>query len=464
MGKDNIDVTLNLKFLYKLRPERSLLIALIFSGAMFLIAPVTFRNTLTFPSVSYLVLCILAFFLGTALIKSRKPRSNVTITLSRRRLQRIYDIFLLVGIIGIVFRYIDLFFVRGLSVSYTTIENVELAGETSGNIFSVLASMTSYFIYVPFTLNMVCKGLHRRRENIFSGIVILFLAINFFISGSRFAAVFPLMYIVIILLYARKIRIKFSFKTVLIGAVALVGFVYIVSAPFLRRLEDMNIPAQAVLDASGYSHKVPASESFQKILRQNEGRWTYPFLFAYANATQYATHALLEFPEVMEYVDEKGDHFYGSATFYVVVKFFTKITGSSYDVMQDIMRHNARNGIWSTFFFMWYLDFGWFGIIMMFLFGYLAKKAWALIFYRCNILYIPLLSFLTIALYLILQLNYLAGSGTYALFVFLVLPWFFKVRPMRYADFGIAIPQTMDSSAIPENGNGELSGQETDEE
>lgn len=83
-------------------------------------------------------------------------------------------------------------------------------------------------------------------------------------------------------------------------------------------------------------------------------------------------------------------------------------------------------GIWSTFFFLWYLDFGWMGIVFMFIFGYFAKKVWANVYYLHNILYLPLLCFLSIVLLLILQLNYIAGSGTYALFSFVTLPLIFK--------------------------------------
>lgn len=45
------------------------------------------------------------------------------------------------------------------------------------------------------------------------------------------------------------------------------------------------------------------------------------------------------------------------------------------------------------FLFLWYLDFGWMGIVFMFIFGYFAKKVWANVYYLHNILYLPLLCF-----------------------------------------------------------------------
>lgn len=70
------------------------------------------------------------------------------------------------------------------------------------------------------------------------------------------------------------------------------------------------------------------------------------------------------------------------------------------------------------------ISVGW-GLFLC-LFSDISLKVWANVYYLHNILYLPLLCFLSIVLLLILQLNYIAGSGTYALFSFVTLPLIFK--------------------------------------
>jgi len=394
---------------------------------MLIIAPVKIVNTLNFSSIAYIVLCILAFCLGTFMIRTKKIYPKITkIKVDRKNLVRIYNITFCLGLIGIIFRYIDLFLYRGMSLDNSSLDNLDLAADGSGNMLSVIASMLVSCVYIPFTLDMICNNLHQIKEKVWSFVLIVLSTVSSLLTSSRFTIITPLIYCIILLYYSEKVKFKITFKNAAFALIMTILVVIIISSLFIRRLNDTHIQPSSVVTISGYSDKVPATPGYQQLLSQNEDRWIFPYLFAYANITQYSTHAIFEFPVVKKYVDEKGDYFYGSATFFVITKFITKIFNLRYDIMNNIKEHNARPGIWSTFFFLWYLDYGWFGIFMMFLFGYATKKIWVGLYNNLKILYLPIIIYVTVILLLILQLNMLAGQGTFALCTFSVIAFLFK--------------------------------------
>lgn len=59
-----MEITFNTKFLYKLRPERMVLIAILMLLVMLILAPIQINNTLDFSSVVYIVSSLLAFLIG----------------------------------------------------------------------------------------------------------------------------------------------------------------------------------------------------------------------------------------------------------------------------------------------------------------------------------------------------------------------------------------------------------------
>ncbi len=421
-------ITLKPEIVYNLRPERIILIALIILFGFLILAPVNIHNTLDTSSVLYIVLSLLFFWLGTKMIRSKRTNAQIEIKVNRAKIERIYKITFCLGLVGVLFRYYDLFFYRGVSISTSTIDNMNLLAEGSGSIFSIIASLLMFYTYIPPMIDLICKGLHSFKWKLLSLTVFCLLMINGLLCGSRFAIVIPLVYYVLLLLCVGKLKFHISFKNMMMWLVIILGIGYIVGALFLRRLSDQNISSTMALvsETGGYSDKVPATDSFRSLLEGSSDKWYFVYLFAYSNIMQYGVHAIFEFPIVKQYVDQQGDHFYGTATFSVITKFLTKVFGSTYDIQEEINQHNARRGIWSTFFFLWYLDFGWFGIFMMFVFGYLAKKVWSQVYYYHNMLYIPLMCVFTIILLLVFQLNYISGSGTYALVTFTTLALCFK--------------------------------------
>lgn len=428
-----VEIYLDRKILYYFRPEKVLSLSLLFLLIAFIIAPITIQNTLDVESVLYLTLCILFFFIGTSFVKSKKYYP-VTITVSKIALKKIYNRTLILGCIGLIFRYFDLLIYRDLSFSNSIVENHEFGTETGGSIYSIIASLLMYFAFIPITINLICGQLNSKKQKIFSFILFILIPISTLMFGSRFGLITPMSYLVLLLISSGKLKVKLSAKFIIISVSTIIIFLTVISSLFLKRLDEMNITGIGSVSGvtGGYADKVPVSDSYQKLMQKYEGTFIFPYLFAYANLTQYTTHAVIEFPGVKNNIDEKGiEPMYGKATFFVFYKFIEKVFQLDYSVTDEMAKANSRNGIWSTFFLYWYLDFRWFGIILMAVLGFLFKKIWAIVYKKLNLLYLPIVLYLPIIVFLIPQLNYLAGISCYVLTSLACLPIFFKLPNLK---------------------------------
>lgn len=423
-----ISIIINSKILLALRPENILIISLSFLLIAFIIAPITINNTLTFDSITYLVLSFCFFLLGTQLIKSKK-KDNITIVIGTNKLCKIYNLSFYIGALGVFLKYIDLFLFRNLSFDNSLVENQEFSAETGGSIYSILAAMLIYFSFIPITIDAMCPLLNSKVKKLISFIIFLLVPLSTLLFGSRFGIIIPCVYFFILAVFTEKIKIKFNAKFIIVIVVISLVFSTIISNLFLKRLEEMGITGLGSISGitGGYADKVPASDSYVRLMDEYEYSILFPYLFAYANINQYVTHAILEFPEVKSYIDDNEiQPTYGKSTFFVFYKFFEKFTDPDISVTEYMAKANPRNGIWSTFFFYWYLDFRWFGIFLMILLGYVMKKIWAMLYYKLDYRYIPIVIYMPIIVFLMPQLNYLSGTTCYVLTAFFSIPLFIR--------------------------------------
>lgn len=419
--------------MYALRPENVLFISVGALFIVFLIAPVKITGHVTFKSISYIVLCISGFIAGCKLINSKKRNDDISFKTKRKKIAKIYKVFFYLSLLAITLKTIDLYYLRGVSWTASTTENTETLSEGGGNIFSIVSSIFIFSTYIPVTLNFLAKELNTKKSKKYALLIFGYNLFDCIITGSRFALIRPIVYFTLLLFVSGTMNGKINKWVILASAVGVTVVANLVGAMFLRRLSDMNIDELASLRAeyAGYASTVPISDQYQKLMIESYGEWYYTYLFTYANVTQYISHAVFEFPAVMDYVDQKGDLLYGKSTFFVYIKFINKVLGSEEDITKAIDDHNLRPGIWSTFFFSWYLDFGWFGIFLFYLVGLFSKWVWKQTYAYRNFYFIPLVLFGTIIWSLTLQLNYIQGSGTYAITIFLLLGWLSRPRIVK---------------------------------
>lgn len=422
------EIRINSRFIYVLRPENVIRVVLVIFAIVFLLAPIDVQGEVSLKAYLYIGLSILSFLLGCSAIFVPKADDRCMIfQVDTLRLRKTYRIFFYLSIIALAFKFYDTIFIRGVKYSLTasTYDNYDAMAEGAGNIFSIISSILIFSTYIPLTINLLAKNLNGIPQKMCGWIFICLNMADSVGSGSRFMLVRPLAYILLILLASDTLHfnITHSFKKFALCVIFVLIIGNIIGGMYIRRLNDMSrSPINAIKGVSeGYARYVPAKAEYVELMESSEDKWYFNYLFTYANVSQYITHAVFEFPAVMDYVDRQGDYYYGLSTFMVFTKFFTKLFNLDYDINKEISSHNLRNGIWSTFFFSWYLDFGWFGIILMWPLGLFAKWVWKKVYVDLDILYLPLLLFFTMVWSLILQLNYIQGSGTYAICMFLFL-------------------------------------------
>lgn len=427
-------VRIDIPFLYKLRPEYIMFLGVAFFCVVLLLSPINVKGNISTEAFLYLFLNIVAFISGCLMIRAPKSEKPfVEFYVKGDTLRRLYRFSFTIAIIAIGLKIYDSFFIRGISWTASTLENSELIYESRGNIFSVLASILVFTTYLPITIDMLAKGLNPKKLKFFAGLILFYNCLDCIATGSRFSLVRPIVYFVLLLGITGGLK-KISLSKFLGFFVATIIVVSLIGELRLRRMSDMNMDVVSSI-ASGsiqanksHTRYVPVNDSFKELMIRSKDKWYYTLLYSYTNMCQYLTHAVFEFTPVMEYVDKKGDFFYGKSTFMVYGKFWEKVFGSDTEITNEINKHNLRPGIWSTFFFSWYLDFGWMGILLFFFVGYFTKFLWYKVYYHHNILFVPIVLFQVIVWALTLQLNYIQGSGTYAITLFLSLPLFFKLE------------------------------------
>lgn len=402
----------------RIRPDKILIYALLFWVIMYLIAPVSIINKNSFSSGLYLFMGFVAFWLGTH-TNIRVGRSMTK--LNYNKLNNLYKLSLKISVLAIVLKYYDWFFIRGFSVGLSNFgDNIMALEDHSTSLISFGAASIGAVPYLPVTLNILFPSLNNTKNKVIAIILFLMTAIGSVVTGSRFALINPLLYLTFVYL-ATKCEKIITTKNIFLVLVSLFFFLIFSATLFIQRLEVQN---KDVFDSTnsitgGYSDKVPASKSYQAFMHDYQEK---PFLigpaFAFVQSTQYAIHGVFEFPECKMYIDDRDRCTYGGASFLIFNKVLNLIgLGINQKYIEE---SNARPGIWSTFFYEWYLDFKWLGIPLVFFLGLLFRYWWNLVYYRGNIFYLPLVAMASIILVLVFQLNCLAGSGMYGLVDFVI--------------------------------------------
>ncbi len=432
-----MEIKLNKQFISFLRPELIIVYSFLFWILMFVIAPVDIKASIDSISLIYMIVSYLALFLGTQIISI--PKNDVKnhnkylkCFISINNLKKIYWISFCLGITGFIFYYIDLFFYKNVSFQNNILQNIYLRRSSDGSIFSTLANLSMYYSYIPITIDILCKNFHLFKIKIFSFLLFILLPVSNLFFGSRFGIIVPFIYLIIVF-FSSYSNYKLNLYKLLIGGIIITfSFFYVVGFFFINRIENMNKEPIDALNgkASAFSEKVPVTKKFQNLIIKSKGTLWYPFLVGYVNSSQYTIHAVFEFSQVKNNVDNNNiQYMYGKATFPVFYKIYYKlfrISENYKDINTEVNKANARLGVWSTFFFYWYLDFGWFGIILFIFLGVIFKKFWFELYIHNNLLYLPLICLISIVVFLMLQLNYISNINQYVFISFISLPLFFN--------------------------------------
>lgn len=319
--------------------------------------------------------------------------------------------------VSYLIRYIDLFAIRGISFNNNVNTNRVLSVrdfELKYIIFALAAVLKSlYFFPIVIALSTSVK----KKWIIITSYVLLFLPlVEALLKGSRK----PFFDIAIILVFSILIftKIKLTKKKIIlfiIGIIALLTITNIIL--FNRETKEGKNTYQEILTARYNDLLKPSKNIEYYILNENTPDLNKRTALTLLHVGQYVTHGFFEFNHIV-----KGEPIpltYGSYTFSPFGKLFNK--GNANPSPREYVYITAFGGL--------YLDFGWFSLIIMLLFGIFQK----FVFQKAinSVIWRPVLSYLLIINVFLLVFNYVRGAGVYPLVGFFILLLILKTLLLR---------------------------------
>lgn len=360
----------NIEFLQKIEPRKLILWAFLFWGILFFTSPLTLRINLNPEAFLLLFLCVLSFLLGTLL--SKKRRSTIKTIRNEISLQKLFNYVLIISVIGISFKYFDRFYIRGISFGADIFSNRESMGGGSGNVIGILSSILAPFSFFPLFLFWKYKLKLSFIVKLLVHSVFVLQVFDSILLGSRSGLFVIFVFLLFYLMYFRKIR--FTIKKLALSISLIVGFMLLMNYMFIERTKVFagDDTYDIVLNQSNFNFTVTANQHFKHLFDKQEPI-VQNILFTYITTSQYFTHGMFEFSYLYDHF--KKEHALGSYTFSVYSRFIKKITGQK-ENLDQLEKLAPRTGVYTTLFGPLYLDFGWFILVFMMLFGFYSQAVY----------------------------------------------------------------------------------------
>jgi oligosaccharide repeat unit polymerase len=164
-------------------------------------------------------------------------------------------------------------------------------------------------------------------------------------------------------------------------------------------------PSVTVYD-SAYAFTVQPNNWISRRLDDSNSNVVSAISFAYLNLSQYEVHGLFEFSYL--YNNFHGPHTMGAdifSVFYKLAAFLFRLPGFE----NEVSAAEPNSGVYTTFFGPLFIDFGWFGPILMLFFGIAVQRLWVLL-RRGVVEVVPLYLYLAVVLFLAPVVNMISGA------------------------------------------------------
>lgn len=381
---------------------------------VFLITPVSIVNPLALETIAFAFLNVMALVIGYVIVPKKKEKTFVKRIFSNRF---IYTIIAIV-IVSFGIRYIDLCVYRELKITNTIAENRRLAGATNPNFIFIIASVLKQFFFIPVVLYLSNK---KENKLLFYFTILLFLLpfLEGYMRGSRNSFFFSFVFLLLILFYFKKI----SFNKQQIAIYVSVSIALFVSATSLVMQREGNEKKKNVtilIDDAIYSDFLKTHTPVKNKIISIKKTKAQQLAISALQFGQYYTHGFFEFDNLVKhYQQEQLQPQKGKYMFFTITKFLNKynLTKVNLDKVQMI---HPRGFTFITLFGGLYLDFWWFSLIFMLIFGMLQKKLQQKIRSGFNE-YMPLFIFFLFLNFFMFTFNFIRGQGTYNVIVCLFL-------------------------------------------
>ncbi len=405
-----------------------------------------YNGSALFP-ITVLFFYILFFYLGLKTIHIKKYINKIKP--SKSKIKQLLTILFIIGFIGVLLKFYIGFFKTGIFTAQNIFEKrlENMGKELSGGAIGIVASVMYPFSFIAISIAIY----NFKILNKFFLILIILVGMYPFIEGyfmggrSTFALLGTTMVFVMYASFFKNFNIIFL-------KIKLYGYRLVQIPKFLFKKKIL-IPALLVVVLFiGYSVKVVGDrmDRFRfgnhaiRIMEMKNNKWVKfdeAFKAEFYNATKeeqgkligifslkhYFAHGVIEYIRLVNHLDKKTGYYYGEYEFNVFVKFF-KAVGVPLRSFTELNEILSRKSVYSTFWGPFYIDFGLFGVIIMFFMGRFVKKVYcyAKLGFTQYVIFYGYLCTIIITSFFI---NFLLGSSSYFLFAFIITLLLFRIVP-----------------------------------
>lgn len=431
-----------------LKPIKLLIISFLIWLFFYVQVPVQYLYSghLFFPILT-LILFVVVFILGALSLKTASVKSIQFA--SDRKLKQIITVFFIIGAVGVLLKIYAGIFNSGIFVATNTFDQrlENMGKELTGGFIGIVASLLFPFAYVTLLIAIYNYKILEKSVLIVIALFGIYPFIETFFMGGRtiIALLGTTLLFVIFASYNKNsntptIKIKFAGRSVLnLPKFLFKKAVYIplVVVSFLFVSYSVTVVNQR-LTRFGYGDK-----TFQ-VWEQKDYQWVKfneDFKTKYFESSEddkakmiglyslkhYFAHGVVEYIRLVNHLESTTGYYYGQYEFSVFFKFFRAfgVPLKSNEEMQSVMK---RKAVYKTFWGPFYLDFGVFGIIIMFFWGRFIKRVF-IYAKRGHTQYVVFYGYLATIIVTSAFLNFLLGSSSYYLFGFFMSLLIFRFWP-----------------------------------
>jgi hypothetical protein len=372
------------------------------------LSPLSEITPLSMDALLFLGACYVAFFLGCGAAGSfqiSKARVRESVYPLPNFDERTYWITAAMGVVGIAVRQYDRVVLRGVDFSAGSAAVREALEQAAASGFGMVGAILLPFCLVPLIIVLSAQKLRDRK-------ILLILAFGIFLLptletiGQLSRSVLLLtsaclvLLIILVRLKGRVFKLGVIAPGILLSCVALLLSTYM----FQTRLADAGRTFDESVMFSVYAEQIGASSEALRGLFEG-GIVESTFYAAVLPNAMYYVSGVYEFSELWQRPDLQ-EHAWGGYTFGPILRAVNFVLGDVIASSVSEVELVYRLGVFNTFFGPVWIDFGWFGLVFMSLFGFgvtrlstavrAGEQHWLplYIFSACITFYMPVVNFI----------------------------------------------------------------------
>mgnify|MGYP000383259717 CR=1 FL=1 len=383
----------------------SVLLGMLLWVMAFLLLPIE-TSKISNETIAYLASCFTLFIVGFYVFKFK----NTTKFFKNSNNSKYFIISIVLLIVAIAIRYIDLFYYRLVSFSFSFIENKKLIREnaTKAPLIITLISTLRAMYFLPLLFLVIKKSKHK--VNWLLGIVvIIFASVEILLVGTRKPIFHLLLMLFFSIIYTYGIGNFLTKKNIVLSVITLIClgfFSYIILNKRVTENTGSHLGILKVVD-SRYNDFVKINKNKLEDLYNNPTSTALKTELLLIHTGQYIVHGVYELDYVIRNDFPKANGMYSFNPIYKLLHRLKLINVKS----DQLSKSHPRDYVYLTFFGSLFVDFGWLSLVLAFVFGVFQKLIHQLseVNLLAKLFWIVLLS-INVAMPVF---NLLAGSGLY---------------------------------------------------